>query len=535
MISIHAQSTDRPLEKPVPFSRSCADVLLPAHRLWHLPVRARIMTLTCVLFSLVPTAPHVSTVACVCCDVSDLDICCALTGRVSKAGVHLDDERLPRVILDGRQVASIVACPTSPFGRQERARRISEGLDAFFPVLGYVCGLLSEASVPLIVGFENVDISMDDLKAFSAAFGSTASAPMFHMHGHTPEASAVVAAAAAAAATEGRLAATKTAVAAKEEEEEEEEEEEDGGESGSAAIGDRGPVRSLALPRIQITEQHLLDAWDTLNGGALARPASGDRSVVGGGAEAAVEVQLVALGNPHLSSTECAELARLCGWSDDTNHGNDHGNDGGNDGGIGGGGRGGGGAVRVKDRKREDQEDGVAFKRKGGVAVVATLGRAVFREAERAGHVAAMSAFGVQWINDTCWCMLKEPVVPRAAAALVTNSAKYAHYAPGLLLSPPLPSSSPPPPSCGRERAAAIPAPRAPGSAMYEGNGPGAHGSSGRAALPAAAAQKSRRSVHFTSMGGCMEAARTGRLPPPPPWVVALGRGARAFLRAVRK
>jgi predicted aconitase len=39
----------------------------------------------------------------------------------------------------------------------------------------------------------------------------------------------------------------------------------------------------------------------------------------------------------------------------------------------------------------------------------------------------------VQFVNDTCWCMLTEPVVPVGSEALITNSAKYAHYAPGLV------------------------------------------------------------------------------------------------------
>jgi predicted aconitase len=63
-----------------------------------------------------------------------------------------------------------------------------ECADAFFPVLGYVCGLKSEACVPVVVGLEEHSVSQDDLKAFSAAFGSTASVAMFHMAGITPEA-----------------------------------------------------------------------------------------------------------------------------------------------------------------------------------------------------------------------------------------------------------------------------------------------------------------------------------------------------------
>lgn len=67
------------------------------------------------------------------------------------------------------------------------------------------------------------------------------------------------------------------------------------------------------------------------------------------------------------------------------------------------------------------------------VAMVVTSGRAVHEAAEREGHVAALTSFGVEFITDTCWCMIGDPVIPAAARNLMTNSAKYAHYAPGLV------------------------------------------------------------------------------------------------------
>ena len=62
-----------------------------------------------------------------------------------------------------------------------------------------------------------------------------------------------------------------------------------------------------------------------------------------------------------------------------------------------------------------------------------TLGRHVHAEASAKGYTAELERFGVQLVNDTCWCMLQEPVVPPGARTLITNSAKYAHYAPGLV------------------------------------------------------------------------------------------------------
>ena len=67
------------------------------------------------------------------------------------------------------------------------------------------------------------------------------------------------------------------------------------------------------------------------------------------------------------------------------------------------------------------------------VPVVITCGRDEFRKAEAAGSVGTLASFGVQFVNDTCWCMLTEPVIPPDARVIMTNSGKYAHYAPGLV------------------------------------------------------------------------------------------------------
>ncbi|TVU89890.1 cis-3-hydroxy-L-proline dehydratase [Vreelandella titanicae] len=99
------------------------------------------------------------------------------------------------------------------------------------------------------------------------------------------------------------------------------------------------------------------------------------------------QVGLVSLGNPHFSLSECAALAELCT-----------------------------GRLKHPD-----------------VAMAVTLGRAVYADASAAGYVTTLERFGAQLINDTCWCMLGEPVVPPTARTLMTNSGKYAHYAPGLV------------------------------------------------------------------------------------------------------
>ena len=43
-----------------------------------------------------------------------------------------------------------------------------------------------------------------------------------------------------------------------------------------------------------------------------------------------------------------------------------------------------------------------------------------------------MEEFGVQVVTDTCWCMITEPVIAPSTKIIMTNSAKYAHYGPGL-------------------------------------------------------------------------------------------------------
>jgi len=195
--------------------------------------------------------------------------------------------------------------------------------DAFYPLLGYHMGLLCGSEIPAICGLEHCPPNWDDLKAFGAAFATTSAAPMFHIVGCTPEAPNV-----------------------------------------GVALGHKLPRRLLTVGRADLAA-----SWHELDSAAEQ------------------EVQLVSLGNPHLSFGECAKLAALC-------------------------------AGRT---------------RHAGTALVVTMGRTVHDRARAAGHVDVIEAFGATLLNDTCWCMLGEPVIPRAARTLMTNSGKYAHYAPGLV------------------------------------------------------------------------------------------------------
>ncbi|MBT9246326.1 DUF521 domain-containing protein (plasmid) [Gemmobacter fulvus] len=114
-----------------------------------------------------------------------------------------------------------------------------------------------------------------------------------------------------------------------------------------------------------ITRADLRAAWQKLNAGPEA-------------------VELVAIGSPHASLSECRALAAALA----------------------------GRAVQI--------------------AVIVTAGHAVIRQAGAEGTLAALLASGVQVLPDLCWCSISEPVFPPLTRALMTNSGKYAHYGPGL-------------------------------------------------------------------------------------------------------
>ncbi|MDH2328162.1 aconitase family protein [Cereibacter sp. SYSU M97828] len=95
-------------------------------------------------------------------------------------------------------------------------------------------------------------------------------------------------------------------------------------------------------------------------------------------------VDLVALGSPHMSLDECRALAAL------------------------------------------------AEGRRAGIRTIVTAGRDIIAAARAEGTLAALEAFGASVIPDLCWCSISEPVFPPETRALMTNSGKYAHYAPGL-------------------------------------------------------------------------------------------------------
>ncbi|TDF82290.1 aconitase X [Pseudomonas sp. H9] len=157
-----------------------------------------------------------------------LDICIALTGRAPRIGCHLDDLRKAQFIVE-----------VPPLGALD---------DSFYPLLGYHIGALSGSRIPLVRGLEQAHPSLDDLKAFGAAFATTSAAPLFHIAGVTPEA------------------------------------------LNPAQVLE--PSIALPCERLQLNE--LLHSWRELN--------SADEA----------HVDVVSLGNPHFSLSEFAALSRLC-------------------------------------------------------------------------------------------------------------------------------------------------------------------------------------------------------------------------------
>jgi predicted aconitase/predicted aconitase with swiveling domain len=123
------------------------------------------------------------------------------------------------------------------------------------------------------------------------------------------------------------------------------------------------------VPIVTVTPQLLRAAWEELN--------SSDEQ----------HVDLIALGNPHFSLTEIERLADL-----------------------------------TKTRHAASE-----------VSVVVTCGRETLDEARRRGLVEEIERFGGTLVNDTCWCLIGEPLVPVHARSVMTNSAKYAHYGPAAI------------------------------------------------------------------------------------------------------
>lgn len=265
------------------------------------------------------------------------DICAAIIGRVPNIGVHLDANRRPKIILDATRIVQDCILPRMDDKGQE------VGIDSFFPVMGWLCGLLSDGHIPLVMGFDLLpSVSDDNLKAFCAAYGTTGTTPLFHMAHITPEART--------------MSEVETM------------------------------MESCTQGRLEITVDQVQEAFTSLNGASKSTDENDD----GHDDSTSQEVDLIALGNPHLSISELKQVTEMI-YSD--------------------------------ERPKNDQ-----------VRMIITLGRYVEDKGKELGYVEKLQNFGVEFINDTCWCMLLHPpIIPKKTNAnILTNSGKYAHYGPAL-------------------------------------------------------------------------------------------------------
>lgn len=99
-----------------------------------------------------------------------MDICCALTGRAPRTGLHLDERRRATVVVDTDAIDA---------GLKRR--------DVFYPVLGTWLGASVGDRVAAVTGLPG-SVTEDQLKAMGAAAASSGAVGLFHVEGVTPEA-----------------------------------------------------------------------------------------------------------------------------------------------------------------------------------------------------------------------------------------------------------------------------------------------------------------------------------------------------------
>lgn len=99
-----------------------------------------------------------------------LDICAAITARAPYVGLHLEEHRRAKILIDLAKLSPAL---------------LSE--DSFFPVLGAWLGKTVGTTIAAIKGLQP-NVSEDQLKALGAAAASTGAVALFHAIGITPEA-----------------------------------------------------------------------------------------------------------------------------------------------------------------------------------------------------------------------------------------------------------------------------------------------------------------------------------------------------------
>lgn len=98
------------------------------------------------------------------------DICAALTGRAPDVGLHRDEHRVAKILIDLQALSPALLDD-----------------DSFYPVLGAWLGRTVDSTIAALKGVPP-DVSEDRLKALGAAAASTGAVGLFHVIGVTPEA-----------------------------------------------------------------------------------------------------------------------------------------------------------------------------------------------------------------------------------------------------------------------------------------------------------------------------------------------------------
>ncbi len=250
-----------------------------------------------------------------------LDICAAVTGRAPAAGLHLEENRRGQIVFDLRSLPRSLAAASW-----------------LLPAIGYLVGERCGSRIPVLLGLEQAD--EDGLKALGAAAASSGAVALFHAVGITPEAPTLDAALGGGAAEEWI-------------------------DVGVADL--RAGLRSLSTVPAATAEA-----------GTDADADAGDRQ---GGP---LQIDVVALGSPHFSPREFAELLPLV----------------------------------------------ERFPPAAGVEFVVCTNRLSLHDLERRGKLERLRALGVRVVVDTC--VVVAPILRTpAGGVLMTNSGKFAHYAPG--------------------------------------------------------------------------------------------------------
>jgi predicted aconitase len=102
-----------------------------------------------------------------------IDICAAITGRVPKCGLHLEENRKGQILLKLIDIDPVIMHS-----------------NVFYAVLGHLVGSMAGDKIPVIEGLP-IDVSSDQFKAFCAAAASSGELALFHAIGVTPEANSL--------------------------------------------------------------------------------------------------------------------------------------------------------------------------------------------------------------------------------------------------------------------------------------------------------------------------------------------------------